>query len=435
MSERKPTVVIQSPCATRSGYGAHSRDLITALIKADKYEIGLISLPWGTTPQTALDPDNPDHVEILKRVIPMELQFQPDIFIQISVANEFQPRGKYNIGITAGAETNMVPIEFVHGANKMDKVIVPSEFTKQGFAAVYDEVDNSTKKVLGQHKVDTPVDVLFEGVDLNIYRKVGNNIETTIADELGNLESDFNFLFVGHWLKGDLGQDRKDIGMLIQTFCETFKRKARRNQPGLILKTSGAGFSIKDRHAIVNKIRSVTDKYGIKCPPIYLLHGDLSDDEMNSLYNHTKVKAMVSFTKGEGFGRPLLEFGTSGKPIIAPNASGPVDFLHPEYTILLPGDMTEIHPSAADQFLKKGTQWSTVNYGYASKVLNDVFENYKTYLEKSKKQAKHVQTNFSLEKMSELFVEMVDAAVDNVPTLNEIKMPQQIKLPKLKTID
>ena len=101
--------------------------------------------------------------------------------------------------------------------------------------------------------------------------------------------------------------------MLIKTFCETFKNKASRNQPALILKTSGATFSIMDRSMCMQKIREILAPYGANAPKVYLLHGDLSDYEMNSLYNHPKIKAMISFTKGEGFGRPLLEFSLTGK--------------------------------------------------------------------------------------------------------------------------
>ena len=34
----KPFIVVQGPVATRSGYGNHTRDLVTALINADKYD-------------------------------------------------------------------------------------------------------------------------------------------------------------------------------------------------------------------------------------------------------------------------------------------------------------------------------------------------------------------------------------------------------------
>ena len=427
----KPFIVVQGPIATRSGYGNHTRDLVTALIKANKYDIQIVSLPWGSTPMNALEPENHDHQEIVKRIARQNITRQPDVFIQVSVPNEFQKVGKFNIGVTAGIETTAVPHEFIQGANNMDLLIVTSEHSKKSFVEVsYDKMDDKSQKKIGELKLEVPVKVLFEGLDLSTYCKVTpSDIEPTINNELKDIKNDFCYLFVGHWLKGSIGQDRKDIGMMIKTFCESFKRKSKKNRPALILKTSHATFSIMDRDQITNKIQQITAPYGNDAPDIYLIHGDLSDSEMNSLYNHPKVKAMVSFTKGEGFGRPLLEFSVTGKPVIASGWSGQLDFLHKDYCSLLPGDLTDVHGSAADKFILKGTKWFTVNYQYASRVIQDVTKNYKTYLKTSRKQTQYVKDNFSLELMSKLFVDMVDEGSKDVPK------QMTLKLPKLKKVE
>ena len=437
----KPFIVVQGPVATRSGYGNHTRDLVTSLIKTNKYDIQIVSLPWGVTPMNALEADNPDHIEITKRIATQNITRKPDIFIQISVPNEFQAHGRYNIGVTAGVETTLVSHEFLQGCNRMDMIITTSEFSKKGFTdTVYDQVNKQTDQKSGELRLTKPIKVLFEGVDTNVYKKV-STIDKSIIDELSAIKDDFCFLFVGHWLKGDVGQDRKDVGMMLKTFCEAFKRKASKNRPGLILKTSHATFSIMDRDQIVSKIQHVIAPYGDKAPNIYLIHGDLSDAEMNSLYNHTKVKAMVSFTKGEGFGRPLAEFGTTGKPIIASNFSGHIDFL--KHATLLPGNLTDVHPSAADQFILKEGKWFTVNYSYAAKILQDVIDNYKKYCEVSRKQSHHIKTNFSLDLMKEKFAKYIDEAIASVPQQTALKLPKlkkvnkspKLKLPKLKKVE
>ena len=440
----KPFIVIQGPVATRSGYGNHTRDLATALICQDKYDIQIISLPWGTTPMNALESDNPEHIEIGKRIAKQNIDRQPDVFIQVSVPNEFQKVGKYNIGVTAGIETTAVNHEFIQGANKMDLLVVTSEHSKKGFTDIsYDAIDNKTKQKTGVLKLEVPVKVLFEGLDLSMYCKT-SDIEPTIVNELKHIKNDFCYLFVGHWLKGDIGQDRKDIGMMIKAFCEAFKKKAAKNRPALILKTSHATFSIKDRDAITDKIQQIVAQYGDKMPEIYLLHGDLSDKEMNSLYNHPKVKAMVSFTKGEGFGRPLLEFSITGKPVIASNWSGHVDFLNPDYCVMLPGNLTDVHRSAADKMIMKETKWFTVDYGVAAATLQDVVKNYKTYLTRSRKQTQYVKDNFSLERMSEIFKNIVDEGLAGVPQQVGLKLPKlkklgteapKLKLPKLNKVE
>jgi glycosyltransferase involved in cell wall biosynthesis len=197
-----------------------------------------------------------------------------------------------------------------------------------------------------------------------------------------------------------------------------------------------------DRDLMMQKIHDILAPYGDNIPNIYLLHGDLTDQEMNSLYNHPKVKAMVSFTKGEGFGRPLLEFGLTGKPIIASNWSGHIDFLNKDYCTLLPGKLTDVHNSAADKFILKGTQWFTVEYTYAAKVLQDVISNYKQYLSRSRKQTQYVKDNFSLEQMAKQFNKLVETGLESVPQQVSLNLPKlksnkdssKIKLPQLKKV-
>lgn len=440
----KPFVVVQGPMATRSGYGSHTRDLVTSLIKSEKYDIQLVSLPWGNTPMDALEPSNIDHQEIVKRIAVQNISRQPDIFIQVSIPNEFQPYGKYNIGVTAGIETDIVSAEFLEGCNRMNLILTTSEHSKQGFLnSVYDKLDKNTNQKIGQLRLEKPIEILFEGVDLDLYKKT-NDINELVLNELNSIKEGFNFLFVGHWLKGDLGADRKDVGMLVKTFCEAFKNKSPQNKPGLILKTSHATFSIIDREELMRKINMITAQYGKSAPSIYLLHGDLTDEQMNSLYNHPKVKAMISFTHGEGYGRPLLEFTLSEKPVIASNWSGHIDFL--KHATLLPGDVKEVHHSATDNWILKGSKWFTVNYGYAISVLRDVVDNYKTYLNTAKRQAYVSRTDFSIQKMSEKFCEYVDAGVNSVPKQVQLQLPKlkkigepteapKITLPKLKKIE
>ena len=172
--------------------------------------------------------------------------------------------------------------------------------------------------------------------------------------------------------------------MMISTFCTVFKGVPKNKQPGLILKTSAAGFSVIDRENISRKIKDITDPIGENCPPVYLVFGDLKESELNELYNHPKVQSMVMFTKGEGYGRPLAEFCTTGKPIIVSKWSGHVDFLPEDHTVFLDGELKPIHASAQNQFLIKESRWFTVNYSIAAQRMFEVHSNYKKYLLESK---------------------------------------------------
>jgi len=425
----KPLVLVTAPVATRSGYGSHSRDICRSLISMDKYNVKIFPVRWGTTPQNALnDADPNDKVIIDRLMVDTNLEKQPDVHIHIVIPNEFQPVAKYNIGITAGIETTACPPEWIEGMNRMDLNIVPSKFTKETLENMsFDRVDEQSKEKIGELKVNKPIEVLFEGTDTNIFKKT-KVFSKELTDKFSKIKEDFCFLFVGHWLQGDLGNDRKDAGMLVKTFLETFKNI--KNSPALLMKSSGATFSLIDKREMLVKIEDIKKSVDAKVlPNIYLLHGDLTDDEMNELYNHPKVKSHVTFTHGEGFGRPLLEASISQKPVIAPNWSGHVDFLTKNLSVLLGGSMKKVSKQSFQKGIYvKDSYWFTVNYQMASKVLKNVFQNYKRFALNSAKQGTINKSRFSLNKMTEIFEKVLD---DNVP---EFPTEVKLKLPKLKKV-
>jgi glycosyltransferase involved in cell wall biosynthesis len=429
----KPTLVFQGPIFTRSGYGDHCRDLMKSLRKMDKYDIKIIPLRWGNTPQNQVDGESEFGRWMLERVI-TEVTEKPDVFVQVSVANEFEPKGHYNIGVTAGVETTIAPKDFIDGSNKMNLIIVPSNFTKQNLGGtIYQQKDQATGQIVGEIKTNTPIEVLFEGVDTEIFSKGSGK------DVLANVKEDFNFLIVGHWLKGDLGQDRKDIGMAIKTFATVFQHTPKDKRPGLIIKTSSAGFSVIDREATREKIESVVKAFGDKCPSIYLVHGDMEESDMSNLYHHPKVKVMISFAKGEGYGRPMAEFTLTGKPILASGWSGQLDFLPAEHSVLLEGSLIAVHESAADQFLIKEAQWFSVNYSTAANKIYDVYKNYDIYLKKSEGLRTNTLNNFTLDKMNDKFIEIMENYVKAQPKLVPFNLPKvnssKMQIPKLNKIN
>jgi glycosyltransferase involved in cell wall biosynthesis len=417
----KPILVFQAPIATRSGYGDHSRDILKSLFELDKFDVKVVPTRWGSTPQDQIDPQTEFGQRILQNIV-TNLPSPPDVFIQVSVANEFKKVGKYNIGITAGVETTIAPQEFIQASNQMDLIITPSEFTKEVLVKTsYTQVDKQTNQEVGKIQLNKPVEVLFEGVDLNVYN---SKSEFSILEKV---DTDFNFLFVGHWLGGELGHDRKDVGMMIKTFCTVFKSLPKDKQPGLILKTSHAGFSVGEREDLATRILELTKEFGDKCPSVHLVWGDLSESELNSLYNDDKVKAMLMFTKGEGYGRPLAEFATTGKPIVVSNWRGYKDFLPEENTVYLDGEIKEVHTSAQNKFLLKEAKWFYVDYSKAAAKIYDVYNNYTTYLKKSEGLKTNIQNNFSLSKMSIKLGEILDKYV-------KIAKHIELKLPTIKKL-
>jgi glycosyltransferase involved in cell wall biosynthesis len=414
------SVIIASPVATQSGYGHHAREIIANFIeqRSSEWDIKLVSLPWGHTPFTY-----PIPLDWNQRIIQLPLTAQPDIWVQITVPNEFQAVGKYNIGVTAGTEGDICPEAWIDNLNAMQLVIVPSEFTKQVF------INTSQKH---NKPITTRIEVIPEYFDDQIYNNKVNG-QLTILDQIAE---PFAFLSVGHWLQGQVGEDRKNISGLIHCFFNTYKNQ--KDAPALVLKTSGATYSVMDRMEIESKINQIRDMFGNeKLPNVYLLHGDLTDEEMNLLYNHPKVKAMVSFTKAEGFGRPLLEFSTTGKPIIAPHYSGQADFLKKDFICALPGGMTDIDGSAQNDFLINGAKWFTPDYSYAGKMFKEVQKNYKKWQELAKRQRYFVNSTFTKTAVATTYEKVLNAVTEqlqSVPKHVELNLPK-LKLPTLKKVE
>ena len=420
----KPKLVISCPATSRSGYGDHARDLIKSLISMNRFDIEIMDQRWGGCPKNALT----EKEEAISSLImeTNELKYKPDIWIQVTVPNEFQPVGIYNIGITAGMETNLVSPQWIEGINRMDKIIVPSEHSKRVFIeSSYDKMDKNTKKKQGTLKCEVPIEVLFEGSDISIFKKT-TDIPITVIESMKQVKEDFCFLMVGHWLQGDFGHDRKDVGGVIKVFCDTFNKL--KNKPALIIKTSGATYSVTDREEMLKRMRFILKSVNNNRVSIYLLHGDMTPEELNGLYNHKNVKAMVSFTHGEGYGRPLQEFSITGKPTIASGWSGQVDFLS-EYGILLKGNLGKIHESSVwKDVILKDSGWFFIDPNYASAVLKDVYKNYKAHLTRSRKQTQYIKENFTLDLMLEKFKTMMEA----IPSAPEKVL---LNLPKLKKLE
>ena len=165
----KPFLLFRGPVKTLSGYGSHSRDILQSLFEMDLFDIKIDSCPWGNTPMTALQKNNLFHRWIESNII-TTLTYTPDIYVQVTIPSEFQPVGRFNIGITAGIETTLAPKDWVDGCNKMDLIIATSQFSKDVLTGtVYNETNQETGQIIKQYKIEKPVEVLFEGVDTTIY--------------------------------------------------------------------------------------------------------------------------------------------------------------------------------------------------------------------------------------------------------------------------
>ena len=422
----KPLAVVSCPLDTYSGYGARARDFVKALIELDKYEVKTISQRWGNTRFGYLEDHNEDL--LLSTIVP-QISKKPNLWIQITVPNEFNPLGEYNIGVTAGMETTLVHQSWIEGCNRMNLILTSSAHSKKVFTDVtYDIKNNQTNQVVKQIKLEKPIEVLREGADLNKYFA-----KPTSDFDLSDIKESFCYLFVGHWMQGDIGHDRKNVGYTIKSFLETFKNKQKK--PALILKTQQVGSSILDQDRILRRIDDIRKTVRGTIPNIYLVTGDLTDEQMNQLYNHPKVKAMVSFTKGEGFGRPLLEFSLTGKPIIASGWSGQLDFLDNKRALLIGGQLENVHKSAAvkDMILEQ-SQWFKPDDMHVARAWTDMFKKYKDFTIPAKQLKNSNKVEFSFDKMVEELKSYDEKYVPSFAVQVDLNIPK-LDLPKLQKID
>lgn len=424
----KPLCVIQAPVFSRSGYGDWSKEVVKSVIRYDKFDVRIAATKWGGNvikrTDEELDPSDPMNKVLFEKTLREPLNRQPDVFIQISIPNEFNPIGKYNIGMTAGIETTAAAGEWIEGLNRMNMNIVTSKHSKK----VFDEADYTREYKDGSGRKEPlrsekPMEVCFWGANTNVYKRTDEKVES-IEKIMSTIPETFAFLFVGQWTSAGAFHDRKDIGNLIKTFLETFKDRAQK--PCLILKTSGTNFSKVDLNETLKRIKVVETMVQGDLPKVYLVHGELNDVEMNALYNHEKVKCHVSFTHGEGFGHPLLLASLSGKPVLAPNWSGQLDFLSSVPDNLFQGKLEQLNPASVNQWLIKESAWFVVANGLAQDKLKRVFFGMsQKSKDKSIELAENNSKDFSLESMDKVLHGILDTYVP------EFAVEQKIVIPRL----
>jgi glycosyltransferase involved in cell wall biosynthesis len=414
-----------------------SRDIIRHLIEYDKFDVKVHSVNWGDTPMNALDENDPKDKMILDRIIRSGINKQPELFISITVPNEFEPIGKFNIGITAGIETTAASAQWIEGCNRMNAIFTISEHSKNVLVSSKYGYKNP-QGMQGTLELSKPIEVLHNCIDTNVFGKKAP-VDKEFTKTLDAIPEQFCFAFVGHWLRGEYGEDRKNVGLLIKLFLETFKQITDKPLPALILKTSSAGFSILDREEILTKIQQLKDSVTLtgtqKLPNVYLLHGELTEKEMNTLYNHSKVKAHVSFTKGEGFGRPLLEASVSGKPVIASGWSGHMDFLRQDEAVLVGGELKNVHPSSVwENIIMAESQWFAPDPQQCVNAMAAVFLDYSPFRNRAYNTADRNRKQFSYESIQKRTWELLDKYVPEFPKQLQLVLPKlkKIELPSLK---
>jgi len=380
-------VLVRGPALTRTGYGEHCRFVLRALRQVEDLDIYLLPVNWGQSSWVWENSEERDwHDELIKKTALYGQQGgQYDISIQVTIPNEWQRMAPINIGVTAGIETTKVAPVWLQKCNEMDRIITISDHSKQVFMnTVYEGYDKVTKQ--------PAVLKCLKDIDVVHYPVKREILEQTNPDLDLELTTDFNFLTVAQW------GPRKNLGATIQWFVEEFIDNP---DVGLVVKTSLKGGCILDRNAINAELQRTLKKYEDRKCKVYLLHGDLTDEEMHSLYQNDQINALVSLTHGEGFGLPLFEAAYCGLPVIATDWSGHLDFLYkptkdkkgkeklkPHFA-KIDYDLQPVIPAAVwNGVIQKDSMWAYPQQGSCKMKMREVYKDYSRF----KSQAKKLQT-------------------------------------------
>ena len=405
----KKKVIVKGPALSRSGYGEQTRFALRSLrAHEDKFDICLINLSWGRTGWIWEDDEERKWIDSLLQKTMNNARNNNnvyDISLQVTIPNEFENMAQVNVGYTAGVEADRASGHWIEKCNTMDRLIVISEFTGNTLRdTTYDAQNPQTGEMIKEYRCQTPIIPVSYPV---------KNIDPEEMEDL-ELKTDFNFLVVAQW------GIRKNLENTVKWFIEEFKNN---EDVGLVLKTSTANGSVKDRHVTEHRLNLLINSLGIdrediKCK-IYLIHGDVSEGNLTWLYNHPKIKSLISLAHGEGFGLPIFESAYNGLPVIAPDWSGHMDFMmapkkdkKTKKTRLRPHfakveyELKPVQPEAVwDPVIIADAKWCYPKAFSYKKKLREVYKNYSFHKSQAKKLKEYVENKFSEEEQYRQFVE------------------------------
>jgi len=403
-------ILIRGPVLSQSGYGEQARFALRAIrSREDIFDIYIIPTAWGQTGWVSLANEERTWIDqnIARTHIHTEQGGQFDISLQVTIPNEWERLAPVNIGYTAGIETTKVAPVWLQKANEMDKIIVVSNHSKEVFDNTKYQGQNPQTGQVVDLVCNTPIEVV--NYPVRIFEK--ENIKL-------NLDYNFNYLAISQW------GPRKNFDNLINWFIEeNFDQEV-----GLVVKTSIKNNSIIDRAVTENKLQQILSKHENRKCKVYLLHGDLSEEEMTGLYQNRKIKCLISTTHGEGYGLPLFEAAYNGLPVVVPGWSGHCDFLYmkdrsgkrkPMFASV-EYELKNVQPQAVwNGVIQADSQWAFPQEASFKRRLREMRNEHSRFKKNAKTLQKYLVENFTEEKKYEEFVESV---IDNEEAENEFEI-------------
>ena len=378
-------ILLRAPLLTSSGYGVHARQIFEAVESIDGVELDVECLNWGKTPWLLNQETNEG---LIGRIMSHSRKIKPpyDLSIQVQLPDEWDSSfARKNIGVSAIVETDRCNPSWIESCNKMDLVVVPSEFTK-----------GVIKK---SGVVTTNIEVVPEWFNQYII-----NDDLRLDKEI-DLKSEHNFLILGQLGAMNADDDRKNIYKTIKWVAENFKN---RDDVGIIIKTNMGKNTKIDKKLTQNILNQMKNHFKDSKVKLYLIHGTMTDQEIAALYRHKKIKCLVSATRGEGYGLPLIEAAASGMPIIVTNWSGHLDFLQKINFLAVDYDLKEINESRVDnRIFFPGFRWAEPKEESFKKALSKLINDFETFKNLAENEKKVIIKEFSKENIINTYKELI----------------------------
>lgn len=383
MVNNKIKLSFVAPVSSYSGYGERARDLINGILDHSE-TLGVLQVfdtPWGSTSRDALPKDSAirKYIQPIGHSASKNLHEDCDVLIQITLPQQFKRQnGVFNVGITAGIETKEANNKLAGiGIKAMDLTFFSSSVVREKFVTLDFLPDKRLK-------------VLPEGLDPDIFKPEYSGTFD------GHFEDEKLVLCAGMWENTQLGLHRKSITESIIHFCDYFTIE---DGYGLVLKVSQGSSGTMDRMNCERTIKMIKSQYDNRdlLPNIYLVHGNLSKTELNDLYTHPKMKLFWSMSKGEGFGRHLLEACFAHLPVLSPDTGAHRDFITSKFP-LMRGDYEKV-PSMTALVDKYGrdAEWYVPNL--TKVTLKNTIENSEVARDKLQSTFEKIRSEYSLEAM------------------------------------
>ena len=394
----KKKIIVRGPVLSQSGYGEQTRFALRALLSNNNFDVFVQATRWGHTGWIWEDTDERKMIDelITKTINHHRNGGNFDMSLQVTIPNEWEKITPINIGYTAGIETSLVATDWLPKGNMMDHIIVVSKHSKD----VYENTPAVAKDENTGKEFDYKMETQITAVNYAVR-------DRSTTEPIPGFEpsTDFNFLCVSQW------GPRKNFTNTVKWFVEEFHDQ----NVGLVLKTSIANNSVIDRSNSEERLSEILSSYKDRKCKVYMLHGDLSESQLNWLYKHDKIKSLVNIAHGEGFGLPMFEAAQCALPVVTIGWSGQLDFLvhnGKEYFSKVKHEMKEIQPEAAWQgVLRADSKWAYADQGSFKMKLRDMKKNWK----KHKKRATELQTilcnDFTEEKVYQEFCSPIESFV------------------------